>query len=543
MSSLKQVAPTHRPQPLCAPLPNMLFDRAQSMPDRPFIEEVGGARVSFAEFLDLVARRMTAFARLGVSRGSRVAVFVPQSIEAHAIWQALAWLGAWEVPINNEYHGDMLAYVLNDSRATTLAVSAEFWPVVAAVAGRLDVLKDVLVFDGPVAAESAPLAVAPFDPGTPPHPACRRPPSLEAGDVATVIYTSGTTGPSKGVILPWGEFYTALDIYGCLKDGSDALYAPFPINHMSGKVPLFDMAALAGRMVTRRRFSTGAFWSDVRAHRCTGTILLGGTAHFLNNQPPAPGERVHAMRKVVMVPVMQDYRKFEDRFGVAVMTIYGMSECGFPFISPDEGLVNAASCGRLRPGWQVRIVDERDEDVPVGEAGELLVRCDQPNSLMIGYLDRPEETANAMRGGWFHTGDAMKADAAGNYYFVDRIKDAIRRRGENISSFEVETFVARFPGIVECAAVAVPSETGEDEIKIACVTAEGTGLDFESLARFCEEKMPPFMVPRYFEHLPALPYTPTNKVRKKDLRSAGIAGAWDRIAAGADDIDRRRDGQ
>ena len=154
---------------------------------------------------------------------------------------------------------------------------------------------------------------------------------------------------------------------------------------------------------------------------------------------------------------------------------------------------------------------------------------------MLGYLDRPEATAEAMRDGWFHTGDGFRVDEDGNYYFVDRIKDAIRRRGENISSFEVEGFVARYPGIAECAAVAVPSETGEDEIKISFVAAEGASVNLEQLARFCESEMPAFMVPRYFEQLSALPYTPTNKVQKKELRASGTGCAWDRVEVrGAD---------
>ena len=514
---------------LCAPLPVMLFDRAGRMPGRPILTEIDGESIDFAGLLDRTGRYMSALAAIGVQEGHRVAVLVPQSIDAHSLWNAIAWSRCWEVPINNEFHGAMLAYILNDSRASCLVLAKEFLPVVTAIADRLDHLRTILVIGRVVAGSAAGVTIHAFDPTVAPDPRITQRPILDDGDVATVIYTSGTTGPSKGVIIPWGELYTGMDIYGCRKDGTDALYTPFPTNHISGKVPIFNMVAFAGRGVLRRRFSTKDFWRDVRDHHCTGTILLGGTAMFLANQPVDEADRGHSMHTVLMVPVIDGYEAYERRFGVSIMTIYGMSECGFPFLARSGHLANAASCGRLRDGWHVRIVDDDGTDVAAEEVGELLVRCDAPHSIMVGYLDRPEATADALRDGWFHTGDAFRADAEGNYYFVDRIKDAIRRRGENISSFEVESFVQRFPGIVECAAVAVPSEVGEDEIKVVFVAEDG--VDVEGLAQFCQAEMPAFMVPRFFERLSALPYTPTNKVQKAQLRATGVGAAWDRVSA------------
>ena len=333
----------------------MLFDRAQATPDRVFLEEVGGQSASYREFVEQIGRFITTLKPLGVTKGSRVATLVPQSIEAHAVWQAIAWLRGWEVPINNAFHGEMLAYLLNDSQASLLVATEEFLPAVKAIAGKLSHLRTLLVLGD--AGDIAGLEVIACDRAAAIDPAIFTRPELGDGDVATIIYTSGTTGPSKGVILPWGEFYSAIDIYGCRKDGSDALYTPFPTNHMSGKVPVFDMAAVDGRAVLRRRFSTTEFWQDVRQYRCTGTILLGGVAVFLNNQPATDEDRDHTMHTVLMAPVMDDYRAFERRFGTSVMTSYGMSECGFPFLAPPGTLANAASCGRLRDSWHVRIVD------------------------------------------------------------------------------------------------------------------------------------------------------------------------------------------
>ena len=529
---LPQTADTSGIEVLKLPLPRVIFRRAQSVPGRVLFEQVGGGTVTYAGFLERIGGFIATLEAEGVARDDRIALMVPQSVEAHVAWQAIAWLGAWDVPINNEFHGEMLAYVLNNSKARIVVTMSEFLPAFVAIQDRLEHLETLILLDDPGSeVRTHRLTIVRHRPGGPVSGTIAREPELEASDVATVIYTSGTTGPSKGVVVPWGELYTAFGIYGCRRDGRDAMYTPFPINHLSGKVPVFLMACFAGRAVLRRRFSTHEFWSDVREYGCTTTILLGGTASFLINQPASADDRNHAMRNVVMVPVVEAYKEFEARFSLPVMTIYGMSECGFPFVSPPESLANAASCGRLRETWHVRIIDGEGRDVPVGKAGELLVRCDTPHSVLREYLDNPEATAKARKDGWFHTGDAFRCDADGNYYFVDRLKDAIRRRGENISSFEVESFLTRYPGVAECAAVAVPSETGEDEIKVVITQAPGGQVDLNDLAAFCEREMPRFMVPRYFQLKSALPYTPTNKVRKAVLREEGMAsGVWDRLA-------------
>ena len=524
------------PEVLQLPLPVAIHRRAQSVPDRLYLEEVGGTKVTYAGMLRQIGQFVTTLEQAGVGADARVAVMVPQSIQAHVAWQAIAWLKAWDVPINNEFHGEMLAYVLNNSRARVAVTIAEFLPAFSAIEDRLPHLETLIVLDRiPEDAPQTRLNRRLHAADQVVSAKVATEPDLGPADVATVIYTSGTTGPSKGVVVPWGEFYTSFGIYGCRRDGLDTMYTPFPINHLSGKVPVFLMASFCGRAVLRRRFSTSDFWTDIRQNDCTTTILLGGTANFLINQPPDENDRRHAMRNVVMVPVVDNFRDFEARFGLPVMTIYGMSECGFPFVSPASGLANAASCGRLRDGWHVRIVDEAGRDVPRGDVGELLVKCDTSHSILREYLDNPAATAKALRDGWFHTGDAFRTDEDGNYYFVDRLKDSIRRRGENISSFEVESIVLRYAGIAECAAVAVPSETGEDEIKVVLTAIPGVRIDLPDLAAFCAREMPRFMVPRFFEVKAALPYTPTNKVRKADLRLEGTpATVWDRLAHRSD---------
>jgi crotonobetaine/carnitine-CoA ligase len=225
-----------------------------------------------------------------------------------------------------------------------------------------------------------------------------------------------------------------------------------------------------------------------------------------------------------------DYLGFEKRFGVTMRTNYGMTEAGWPIATGDD-VTDPLSCGQARPGFDLRIVDAHDRELPVGEVGELLVRAHEPWTMNLGYLARPADSAAAWRNGWFHTGDAFRVDQDGRYYFVDRAKDAIRRRSENVSSFEVESMVAAHPAVLECAAIGVPSDAGEEEIKVCVVLREGERLDPGDLTEFLLETMPRFMVPRYVEYLPELPKTPTSKVRKVELkREPFTAATWDRLA-------------
>jgi crotonobetaine/carnitine-CoA ligase len=212
-----------------------------------------------------------------------------------------------------------------------------------------------------------------------------------------------------------------------------------------------------------------------------------------------------------------------------VRTAYAMTECSPP-IGTGWDISNPLSCGTLRPGYEARIVDAHDFEVPPGEIGELIVRHKEPWKLFLGYFGMPDKTVESWRNGWLHTGDAFRRDAEGNYYFVDRFKDAIRRRGENISSFEVELHVNAHPEVQESAAVAVPSEWGEDEVKVVVVRKPDSELKPEVLVQFLARTMPKFMVPRYVEFVGSLPKTDaTMRVRKVELRVNPInENTWDR---------------
>ena len=287
----------------------------------------------------------------------------------------------------------------------------------------------------------------------------------------------------------------------------------------------------------RESFSTDDFWDDVGRWGATHAIVLPPMAYFLLRQPETPQDADNPMRTVVMAPVIPEVDTFKRRFGVEVYTTYNMTEINCPIVRPEEpcNSNNHQSCGRVRDGVEVRIVDANDQVVPPNTPGEMIVRA-EPWALNDGYWNMPDKSLEAWRNGWFHTGDAFTYDEEGNYYFVDRAKDYIRRRGENISSFEVEAAVNEHPDVLESGAVAVPSDEGEDEVKIAVVLNPGIEFAPEGLIEFLIPRMPRFAIPRYVEVWEELPKTEaTARIQKAKIRERGVSeDTWDRVAAGVE---------
>ena len=515
-------------------LPHLLAARAAESPDRAFLQEVDGRSISYADFHRDTLTWADAYRRLGTGPGDRVAVMLPTGIDAVSAWLGLAWLRAWEVPVNTGYLGRMLHYLLEHSRSKLLVTAADHLERLGDVAADLTHLEIVVVADRNDITSDLPFRVigrGDFLAGAAPATDLDGP---GPADIATVMYTSGTTGPSKGVLVPWAQLHAtaSTSIFTGDFGADDAYYMPFPLFHISGKGPVYTFALVGGRVVMRPSFNTSAFWDDIRRYRCTTTLLLGAMANFINRQPRRADDADTPLHTVVMVPLIPELEDFKRRFGVRVSTAFNMTEISVPLHSEGWTLADLESCGKVRPGYEVRVVDADDEDVGPGRVGELIVRADEPWTLMAGYLDMPEETTAAWRNLWLHTGDAFRYDADGNYYFLDRIKDTIRRRGENISSAEVEMVVNEHPSVLESAAVAVPSEWGEDEVKIVIVLRPGETLKPAELIDFLSPRLPQFMVPRYVEVVTSLPKTPTEKVRKVKLRQQGITPTtWDREAS------------
>ncbi len=314
--------------------------------------------------------------------------------------------------------------------------------------------------------------------------------------------------------------------------GEDRYMVNLPLFHVGGTLPAHIMLALGGSISVVDSFNTQTFLETVRRTETTFVILLGVMAQFLAKQPKAATDRDNPLKTVVLVPFDFNPAEFSARFDVRTLTLFNMTEISCPIISEMDPTV-LHSAGKVRPGIECRVVDENDCEVPVGQTGELIVRSDCPWTMNKGYYKNPEATARAWQNGWFHTGDGFRADEQGNLYFVDRMKDAIRRRGENISSYEVEAEVLAHPDVNECAAIAVKSELSEDEVMVVIAPVPGAEIDPEELTHFLGPRMAHFMIPRYIREVDELPKTPTQKVRKTELRDQGVTeDTWDRDDAG-----------
>jgi crotonobetaine/carnitine-CoA ligase len=517
-------------------LPELIAKGAREYPDRAYLNEIGVGERSYGQVHATALRWTAALQAAGVGRGDHVFAMLPVCSAAVEMWLGIAWAGAVEVPVNISYRGRMLEYVVEDSAAIVVVVHTRYLDRVQELApSALAKVKTLVVIGGPVEVEldvaCEVVTIDDFLAGAG-EPAELVQPTGHA--IASIIYTSGTTGASKGVLVPWAQVHATTVGSVPIDDltSDDVYYSPFPLFHISGKFPLNLVALLGSTVVIRESFDTKRFWDDMRDYGCTTTLLLGAMANFIHRQPERDDDASTPLHNVIMVPLIPELEEFKKRFDVRVCTTFNMTEASAPIASGGWDPANTSTCGRARPGYELRIADENDQPLPDGTVGELLIRTDEPWQLMAGYWGKPEQTARAWRNQWLHTGDGFMRDADGNFYFVDRLKDAIRRRGENISSMEVEADVNAHPAVLESAAYAVPSELSEDEVMVAIVLKEGESLDPSDLLDFLIPRMPHFMVPRFVKFLSELPKTDTQKVRKEVLRESGVGDAWDRVEAG-----------
>ncbi|MBU9547616.1 AMP-binding protein [Burkholderia multivorans] len=502
----------------------VLQRQAVSRPDKVFIREHDGSGITYAAFAADVERTAAGLAALGIRQDETVGVWLPNGIDMLRIWFAINWLGAVYVPINTAYKGDLLRHVLDSSEARLLVTCRDLVPRLAGLS--FATLRAVVEFGSSdvelPGIERIDAAVLERGGEVPPlkHP-------IEPWDTQSIIFTSGTTGPSKGVLSPYAQLWeTSGERSFSMLDEHDCAIVFGPLFHIAGTIPVTAMLNQGGT-IAFAEFSTERFWDDVRAVGATFAILLGVMCEFIAKVPPSTGDRDHPLRKVMMIPRPDNAAAFARRFGVDFWTMYNMTELNVPLMS-ERNPVTAGSCGRARRGTELRIVDAFDRELPDGNVGELIVRCDSPWRLNAGYFRDPEATVRAWRNGWFHTGDAMWRDAAGNYFFADRMKDAIRRRGENISSFEVEKEILAHPDVRECAVVAVPALSEDDVLAVVC-PVPGAQINPGELLEFLVPRLAHFMLPRYIRIMDALPHTATQKIEKYRLRQEGVtAETWDR---------------
>lgn len=517
----------------------MLSERVATDPDAVFLRLVQG-ELTYSELHDKAATLAGSLLRIGVRPGDRVVLFMHNSLDQLVAWFAVARLGAVHIPINTALVGQHLEHVLRVADAHIIIAD--------------ETLRHVLDKDSLAASSSLQTLIvaggdespAPERSGPQPHTLSlaqlvngdRQAPVHRGSDLepATMLFTSGTTGMSKACVLSHrylarqGQIHAAQ--FGFRPD--DVLYCPFPLFHIDA-VTLTVVSALAvgATAAIGERFSASGFWQQVRDFDASVFNFMGATLSILWKRAPAPEDRTHRIRLAWGVPMPQWQDDWRARFGFPLYQVYGLTDAGIPVYDPIDGTQRRGTCGRVIDQFEVVIATTaarpHDAELEDADAGEILVRGKEPGLTMSCYHAMPEATARTIDSdGWVHTGDLGSVDGDGYLTFHGRLTDSIRRRGENISGYEVEQLIDSHPAVLESAAIGVPSELTEEDVKVCVVLKPTATLTARQLHEYCRDNAPSFMAPRYIEFMGSLPKTPTEKVEKFRLKQAGITPAtWD----------------
>ena len=506
-------------------VPVVLDWRAAQSPTQVMMS-IAGTEVTFEQMRDMSRAAAHTLAELGVQRGDTVALFTPTCPEWVYFWLGAARIGAVSAAVNTAHKGEFLAHALRVSRAKVVITDTAREQRVAQVRAAAPTVEAVLTAGG---ALSSALAGAPFHP---PEVAPCAP-----DEVGALFFTSGTTGPSKAVATSWHYlFCLAAGVAAAWEFGpEDVLWSAMPLFHISAAPLVLAPLLLGGSIVLRPAFHPSQVLDDIRDCGATGFAGAGAMVSMLWNLPANARDSDNPLRFISAAPIAAEmYRGIEARYGVRVVTMYGMTEA-FPIAyktASEDGVPGTA--GGINPVFEAMIVDAAGQPVATGSVGEIICRAKRPHGISAGYVNADDpELAVEPHPDWFHTGDLGSLDEHGNLAYVDRIKDSLRRRGENVSSVEVETTVAGHPAVAEAAAVGVPSELGEDDILVLVTLLPGATLDYSELLDFCSARMPYFCVPRYLQVLDEIPKNAVGRIRKDVLRSRGVVpGTWDREAHG-----------
>ena len=524
----------------------ILARQADRFADKNFIETTSGDCISYRDMHLRSNQFAQGAAAFGIEYQEPVLVMLPDTIDYVTVWCGLAKRGAIEVPINLAYRKNILKRLCNDSTAKKIIIDCQYVERLEEIADDLEHLDCVILYAEDQKLDSygtlppklaQTYQVAGFedlfsDISTDFEPA------PQFSDLVGIMYTSGTTGASKGVSTTHSHSF-------CYADGAAEIFylseedrfytAGLPLFHLAGQWGVCYASMIYGAtVVLRKGYRNDNFWPDIAEHSCTVVFLLGAIANFLWQQPKLPEDSETPLKKVGMFPVMTEHKQFRERFGVEISTGYGSTESPCPVIHHfDEPLPNHQCVGFPTGRYDVKILDENDQVCTTGIVGEICTRPRAPWEIMLNYWRQPEYTAKVFRNLWYHTGDAGYQDDEGRLFFVDRLTDSMRRRGENISSMEVEDEVNQHPDVLECAVFPVLAEHSEQEVMVVITPQPDVTIEPEKLIRFLDQRMAYFMIPRYIEFTAAIPKTPTGKMEKYKLRAKGITpSTWDRVAAG-----------
>ncbi|HTX93531.1 MAG TPA: AMP-binding protein [Mycobacterium sp.] len=503
-------------------VPAVLDRRAEQYPDRVMMS-IAGVDVTFEQMRQRSRAAANMLTDLGLGRGDCVALFTGTCPEWIYIWLGAARIGAVSAAVNAANKGDFLLHTLRLSQAKVILTDAQRRPRVDEIAGALDTVSDIVLQGDSLNASLC---------RNPDRPVAGGP--AGAGDVGCLFYTSGTTGPSKAVATTWHYLFSVAATVASAWEfrSGEVLWTAMPLFHLSAAPSVLAPMLLGATTVLADAFHPTKVWADIRARGAIGLAGAGAMVSMLQNLPADPRDAQLPLRFISAAPIAADsYRDIEERYGCRIVTMYGMTEA-FPLAVKtlaDEGVPGTS--GRPNPNFDVRILDEYGNPVPAGTVGEIACRPRYPHVMSEGYLSQGLQVDPHQE--WFRTADLGRLDTDQNLTYVDRIKDSLRRRGENISSVEVEAVVTSHPAVAEAAAVGVPSELGEDDILVVLTSRPGAALNCAELLDFCAARMPYFCVPRFVETVSELPKNAIGRVRKDLLRERGVTReAWDREREG-----------
>lgn len=488
-------------------------------------------RLTYEELDHQINRVANMFASLGVSKGDRVALLLPNCREYLCAWFGLAKLGAVHVPLNVRIKGEPLKHQLQNSDPLMAVVDDEYLEdFLAACDGRFSGDRLVIRRNSKANLTSAiDMELASKNASSEPPPWV----DIHPGDPLVIMYTSGTTGPAKGVVNCHNA-YTRIatdlaEAMGLIPD--DRMYVFLPLYHgnpqMMGVMPIL---AAGGSIALAERFSATRFWDEVRRFGTTVFTHIGSPLSILMKQEERPEDGDNPVRLILGGAPPEVSSAFSRRFQCTVLDGWGMIEAGCNTTITPVGRNRPGTNGFPRDCFDVRILDENDEEVAPGTPGEIVVRPREPYVMFSGYFRTPEQTLSAFRNLWFHSGDLGMKDQEGSLYFLGRSDDAIRRKGENISAMEIESALMAHPGVTEVAVVGVPDEIAGQEIKACLVTVPGSVLTPEQIISWCEPRLPDYMLPRYVVFKSQFEKTGSEKIQRFKLRENGVQGAWDREA-------------
>ncbi|MBM4763670.1 ATP-dependent acyl-CoA ligase [Bacillus sp. B15-48] len=489
---------------------------------------------TLGELAAKVNQMANVYSSLGVKKGDKVALILSNSPEYLFCWFGLAKIGATMVPINTATKDEMLSYIINHSDAVLAIVEEPFLNEYLKIYHQLPKVQHTITLgDDSQTTVHRPNFLAYVQLMEKADSSFANRMDVTYEDLMCILYTSGTTGLPKGVMLSQNAYIVAGEssakhTYQFRPD--DLIYTCLPFFHVNAQMGT-TMPALLSKvpMAIGKKFSASKFWSEMDKYNVTVFKFIGAMITILYKNSSENVEYKNSVRLGVGAPVPKDlWLPFQERFGLQLFEGYGSTELSTSCISSTPENFRVGSCGKPLPHYEASVRDENNQPLPADVPGELCIKPLQPHVFMEGYYKNPEKTKEATYDGWFHTGDRVYRDKDGFYYFLDRMKDVIRRKGENISSYMVEKIINNHPKILESAAVGIPNELSEEEVKVFVVAKEGEKVSEQEIYDWCVQYMSEFMLPRFIELIDELPKTPTEKVKKYELVKMSNERAWDR---------------